>query len=348
MCRHDRPHELLCERESFGLSGLCNVVVAADSVIPRSFSLEVEVFPFDEHDDALALSLALSSPSPSPAITNTFSTPVVANTASSGGGGGGFLFDPVRRAQRRLQIVNAVKGTVTSVVNAGASVAIGAKDVALDAAVGVASTAVNAARTIATGNPINIVKEGTDKVFHLASHLVHAVPASLSLQTKNHLLVVSCRDEVFRMHRREAQLSLYIDFYAHDLDVRSGKRAFLDRRVDETIEKASLDTASTSSSQAVVLPEKLPSKLGLDLFLLHGVEGVKRVEKMTRYSIESLLDPFVVKAIKAKDWNELDDHRDRMTICKEIVFNKHIGESLLFLYRSLSFLHSFSFDYGQA
>lgn len=79
------------------------------------------------------------------------------------------------RFPRVAKLAGFVGGTVTGVVKGAATVAVSAKDVALDTAVGVASTAVGAVRTVATGNPVLMMREAQNKVVDVGAHLGSAI-----------------------------------------------------------------------------------------------------------------------------------------------------------------------------
>ena len=336
----DRSHELQCVNAYIGLTNLLSFVVAADSVVPRNYCLEVEFISQGEFGAASCISPETSDRSSYRPTSGRES----AQSRTSSAGSTSQPLSPqehAKRASKRISIVGAFKGTIHGAVSAvgavatvGQNVVVGAKDIAVDAAVGVASTAVGAARTIATGNPIGIVQAGTEKVMGVGSHLasvVTGVPTAVFLQ-KNSLLVIACRDEAFRLKRGEEHLGFYIDFTREDLESKTqGGAATVD--FDRILKQ---NKSMKSEKQPVVFPDKQPCKLALDMYMLRGTEGSEKVVGETRCKLSALINKDLVKDIVANvDGNKKVITDDNHSLITEIDFNKHIGKRIYCIHTNI-------------
>jgi hypothetical protein len=126
-----RPYELRVGDERISIDPIHNIIVSADTLVPKTDILDIEVVSYSatgEDEEAAAHEAA----------------------AKKG------MFQTVRMG---------IRGTVKGLATGAVSVVSGAADAAVSTTIGVASTTVGAARSLASGKPINIIHTAQDNLF---------------------------------------------------------------------------------------------------------------------------------------------------------------------------------------
>ena len=132
----ERPFEIRVNDEHLSFKGLHNIILSADSLLPKTDILDVEVVTYSatgEDEDAIATEAVKKG-----------------------------MFQSVRQG---------IRGTLKGVATGAVSVVSGAADAAVITTLGVANTTVGAARSIVTGKPINAFHAAQDNLFSVGKDI---------------------------------------------------------------------------------------------------------------------------------------------------------------------------------
>eukprot|EP01031_Cornospumella_fuschlensis_P034600 gene34600-41898_t len=258
----ERPFELLCNGEVFSLRAMSSLVISLDALEPKPYVLEIDIGAFN-------LTGALVEEPEDSRKSHAKATGIMGVAGNVFGAVGG-----------------AVTGTVTGVVKGVGTVAGAATNVAVNTTVGVATTAVGAVRTVASGDPMHIIREGQGKFTDVGQSLITTIvsaPQSVFGKVET-LAVLRCGYQVQVVNAADQSTrSLVFDLTMSDVDAVS--QPISNDRSDANPSSKKL----TDTSNLALVPAKVPSLLSLDVFLVHGVSGMERVVGQTSVKINHLL-----------------------------------------------------------
>ncbi|RYH17793.1 hypothetical protein EON65_28130 [archaeon] len=285
----DRPFELLCNGETFNLRSMSSIVMALDSLAPKPYVLEIDVGAFNLTGALIEEPEDLRKPQ---------------RKASGIMGVAGNVFGAVG---------GAVTGTVTGVVKGVGTVAGAATNVAVNTTVGVATTAVGAVRTVASGDPMHIIREGQGKFTDVGQSLITTIvsaPQSVFGKVET-LAVLRCGYQAQTVNAGDQTTrSMTFDLTMSDVDAVS--QPLTSDGSDANPRGHNKKTASSDSKEFALVPGKIPSLLSLDVFLVHGVTGMEKVVGQTSVKVNQLLGTKFMHQegrsaeFKLDEWNSVE------------------------------------------